>query len=51
MNISSLPFHFDELYAILSELNHSPNVIAISESHLKFPTQSIVKISLENDIS
>ena len=51
MNISSLPFHFDELHAILSELNHSPNVIAISESHLKFPTQSIVKISLENDIS
>ena len=48
MNISSLHVHFDELYAPLSELNHNPDIIAISKSHLKFPTQSFVKINLEN---
>ena len=48
MNISSLPFHFYEFYALLSELNHSPNIIAISESRFKFSTQPIVKINLEN---
>ena len=48
MSISSLPFHFHELYALLSELNHSPDIIAISESRLKSSTQSIVKINLEN---
>ena len=48
MNISSLPFHFDELYALFSELNHSPDIIAICESSLKFLIQSIVKINLEN---
>ena len=48
MNISSLLFHFDELYALLSELNHSPDIIAIFESRLKSSTQSIVKINLEN---
>ena len=48
MNILSLPFHFDELYALLSESNHSPDIIVISESHLKSSTQSIVKINLEN---
>ena len=49
MNISSLPFHFDELYALPSALNHSPDIIAISGSHLKSSAQSIVKINLEND--
>ena len=48
MNISSLPFHFYEFYALLSELNHSPDIIAISESRFKFSTQPIVKINLEN---
>ena len=48
MNISSLPFHFDKLYALLSELNHRPDIIAISESHLKSSTQLIVKIILGN---
>ena len=48
MNVSSLPFHFDELYALLSELNHSPDIIAISESRLKSSTQSIAKINLGN---
>ena len=48
MNISSLPFHFDEHYALLSELNHSPDIITIYESHLKSSTQSIAKINLEN---
>ena len=47
-NISSPSFHFDELYALLIELNHSPDIIAISESCLKSSTQSIVKINLEN---
>ena len=47
MNISSLPFHVDKFYALLSELNHSLD-IAICESHLKSSTQSIVKISLEH---
>ena len=46
MNILSLPFHF--LYALLSELNYGPDIIAISESRLKSSTQSIVKINLEN---
>ena len=41
-----LPFHFDELYALFSELNHSPDIIAISESCLKSSTQSFVKINL-----
>ena len=31
MNILSLHFHFDELYALLNELNHNPDIIAISE--------------------
>ena len=48
MNILSLPFHFDELYALLGELNRSPDIIAISESRLKFSTQSIVKINFGN---
>ena len=48
MDISSLLFHFDELYALLSELNHSLDIVAISESHLKSSTQSIVKINLGN---
>ena len=48
MDISSLPFPFDELYALLSELNHSPDIIAISETRLKSSTQSIVKINLQN---
>ena len=48
VNILSLPFHFDELYALLSELNHCPGIKAISKSHLKSSTQSIVKINLEN---
>ena len=48
VNILSLPFHFDELYALLSELNHCPGIKAISESHLKSSTQSIIKINLEN---
>ena len=48
MNILSLPFHFHELYALLSELNYGPDIIAISESRLKSSTQSIVKINLEN---
>ena len=48
MNISLLPFHFDELYALLSELNHSPDIIAIFEFRLKSSTQSIVKTDLEN---
>ena len=47
MNISSLPFHFEELCALFSELNHSPDIIAISESRLKSSTQSIV-INLGN---
>ena len=29
--ILSLPFHFDKLHALLSGLNHSPDIIAISE--------------------
>ena len=33
---------------LLSELNHSPDIIAISESRLTSSTQSIVKIILEN---
>ena len=48
MNILSLRFHFDELYALLSELNHSPNIIAIFESCRKSSTQSIVNINLGN---
>ena len=48
MNISSLPFHFDELSALLSELNHSPDIIAISECRLGSSTQSIVMINLGN---
>ena len=47
MNISSIPFSFEELYALLRELNHSPDIMAISESCLKSSTQSIVKINLE----
>ena len=42
MNISLLLFHFEELYALFSELNHSPDIIAISESRLKSSTQSVV---------
>ena len=41
-NISSPSFHFDELCALLIKLNHSPDIIAISESCLKSSTQSIV---------
>ena len=48
MNISLLHFYFDELYALLSELNHSPDIIAIFEFRLKSSTQSIVKTDLEN---
>ena len=44
----SLPFHFDELYALLSELNRSTGIIVISESHFKSSSQLIVKINLEN---
>ena len=48
MNILPLHFHFGELYALLSESNHSPDIIAISKSRLKASTQSIVKINLGN---
>ena len=48
MNISLLPFHFHELYALLSELNHSPDIIAICQSRLKSSTESVVKTDLEN---
>ena len=48
LNFLSLPFRFDELSPLLSELNHSPDIIAISESRLTSSTQSIVKIILEN---
>ena len=44
----SLPFHFDELYALLSELNRSTGIIVISESHFQSSSQLIVKINLEN---
>ena len=48
LNFLSLFFRFDELSPLLSELNHSPEIIAISESRLTSSTQSIVKIILEN---
>ena len=48
MNILSLLFHFDELYALLSELNHSPDIIAISESCLKSSTQNLENYCVED---
>ena len=47
LNISSLPFHVDELNLLINSLNGKPEVIGISESRLKATQESITDIALE----
>ena len=47
LNISSLPFHIDELKPLINSLKYKPEVIGISESRLKTTQESITDIGLE----
>ena len=48
LNISSLPFHIDELKLMINSMDTSPEVIGITESRLKQSKQSITDIALDN---
>ena len=48
LNISSLSYHYLELYNLLSNLKIKPNIIGISETRLQREKQPITNISLPN---
>ena len=48
LNISSLSYHYLELYNLLSNLKIKPNIIGISETRLQRGKQPITNISLPN---
>ena len=48
LNISSLSYHHQELYNILSSMKTKPKIIGISESKLQINKQQINNISLPN---
>ena len=48
LNISSLSYHYYELYNLLSNLKIKPNIIGISETRLQRGKQPITNISLLN---
>ena len=47
LNISSLPFHIDELSSLVNSINCKPEIIGISESRLKASENPITGIELE----
>ena len=48
LNISSLPYHFDEFDKLLNSLHIKFNIIGIAESHLKLTVQPLVNINFKN---
>ena len=48
LNISSLPFHIDELKLLISSMDNMLEVIGIIESRLKKGKQSITDINIDN---
>ena len=48
MNISSLPYHFDEFTTLLSELNTNFKVIGITETRLTTKKDPVNSIEIEN---
>ena len=48
LNISSLSYHHQELYSLLSSMNTKPKMIGISDSRLQISKQPINIISLPN---
>ena len=48
LNISSLPYHFEEFDEFLNSLHIKFNVIGITESWLKLNVQPLVNINLKN---
>ena len=48
LNISSLPFHIDELKLMINSMDFIPEVIGITESRIKKDKQSITDITLDN---
>ena len=50
LNISSLPYHHQELYKPLSSMKTKPKIIGISESMLQINKQPVNNISLPNDV-
>ena len=48
LNISSRPYHHEELYTLLNSLKVKPKIIAISESRIRKDRQPISNISLQN---
>ena len=48
LNVSSLPYHFEEFDELLNSLHIKFNVIRITESRLKLNVQPLVNINLKN---
>ena len=48
LNISSLPYHFEEFDEFLTSLHIKFNIIGITESWLKLNVQPLVNINLKN---
>ena len=46
LNISSLPFHFEELSTLISEYNLNFDFLGISESHLKLNQNPLTSVQL-----
>lgn len=46
LNISSLSYHIDDLNLLLSEIQHKPKIIAISESKLRKNKEPLAKIDI-----
>ena len=46
LNISSLPFHFEELSTLISEHNWNFDFLGISESHLKRNQNPLTSVQL-----
>ena len=45
-NISSLSFHIDELHLLLSQMQHRPKIIAITESHIRKNKEPLSNINI-----
>ena len=48
LNISSIPYHHEELHTLLNSLKVKPKILAISENRIRKDTQAISNISLQN---
>ena len=46
LNISSLPFHIDDLHSFLANLPTKPSIFGITESRLKQDNPSLINISI-----